>query len=227
MNNITKKIRRFFEILIKINIKTIYFNFHYFDFKQAIKFPIFISNHTNLLITKGTVEIKGRISPGMILFGYRNIGIFDKKYSRSIWEVKGKVIFNGIANIGHGTKISVGPKGLLTLGYCFNITAESTIVCFNDIAIGNDSLISWDCLIMDTDFHNIYLSDGKRINNDRPIIIGNKNLIFCRSLILKGANLADGSVVAANSVVGKKFDSENSIIGGAPAKLIKDNIKWD
>lgn len=37
---------------------------------------------------------------------------------------------------------------------------------------GNNSIISWDCLILDTDFHRIY-KDGNMINENKPIEIGN------------------------------------------------------
>ncbi len=71
---------------------------------------------------------------------------------KGIGRINGIINFNGRRNIGHGSKISVGKDGILTFGQNFNITAESSIVCYNNISFGNNCLLSWDILIMDTDF---------------------------------------------------------------------------
>ena len=205
--------------------KSILFNLKYLPFSQAIKLPIFISNHVCLKRLSGVVKIYNT-KTGAVKIGFGNIGIFDKKFSRTIWEVSGKVEFKGNANIGHGSKISV--EGDLIIGDNFQITAESSIVCQKAITIGNDVLISWDCLIMDTDYHNIYDSrKTKLINPPREIAIGNKVWIGCRSLILKGSTIADGVIVAAGSIVTKSFAQRNSIIGGNPTRIIKNDIIWE
>ena len=64
-------------------------------------------------VTGGKIIIDCPISTGLIQFGYGNVGVFDNKKSRSIWEVSGTVIFKGKCNIGHGSKISVGDCGKL------------------------------------------------------------------------------------------------------------------
>jgi len=43
---------------------------------------------------KGTVKITvPAVKPGMILIGDKEIGIYDKRYNRPIWENKGTVYF--------------------------------------------------------------------------------------------------------------------------------------
>ena len=59
--------------------------------------------------------------------GYGNVGIFDKKRSRGIWEVQGKVKFCGNAFLDHGSKISVGKNGVLTFG---NNATLKMVACF-------------------------------------------------------------------------------------------------
>ena len=163
------KLIKYLKILHNLNPKTIYFNFKYLPFNKAIKFPFFISNRVYLLQVKGEVYINSEIKTGMINIGYGRIGIFDMKRSRTIWEVAGKIVFEGNAGIGHGSKISVGEKGVLELGNNFTITAESSILAYNHIRFGENCLISWDCLIMDTDFHKIYDKEGTVINSPKPI----------------------------------------------------------
>ena len=217
-------LRKVLKGLLRINLKTIYFNFRYLPFRQAMKVPIMVSRKVYLLHAGGQIKFDCPIQTGMIQIGYGNVGIFDKKVSRSIWEVSGTVIFKGSANIGHGSKISVG--GTLILGDGFMITAESSIVASNKIEFGNDCLLSWDTLIMDADFHKIQDKSDNILNPPAPIIIGNKVWIGCRCLILKGAIIPDKSVIGANSFVGKHLEKENAVYGGQPVRILKEEIIW-
>lgn len=63
---------------------------------------------------------------------------------------------------------------------------------------------------MDCDFHRIY-QNGCLINCDRPIIIGNSVWLGMNSVVLKGAQIPSGSVVAAGSIVTKTLPYENTI----------------
>lgn len=204
--------------------KTIFFNFRYLPIKQAIRLPIFISYKVVLRSVKGSVEISD-CHTGSIKIGFGYVGIFDGVRSRSIWECAGRVIFKGKANIGHGTKISVADGAILQIGDNFCVTAESQIVCFKNISFGTDVLVSWQCLIMDTDCHNI-IKNNQIINFDNDIVIGNNVWIGCRSTVLKGVHILDGNVVAANSNCVKTIDTLNAIIGGNPAKILNENINW-
>jgi acetyltransferase-like isoleucine patch superfamily enzyme len=228
MNLRLKKILRVFKY---INVNTLRFNFKYFEFIDAIYFPVFVSRNTYFRSLKGTIQIlKSEFEPGMIRIGYGDVGIFDQKQSRAIWEVSGTVIFKGEANIGHGSKIVVGKSGNLIIGERFTISAESTIVCFHKIEFGNDCLLSWDILVMDTDFHKIYsIETGNQINMNKKITIGDNCWIGCRSLILKGAILPVNTIIAANSLLGNSeipHISANAVIGGIPAKVLKQNVFW-
>jgi acetyltransferase-like isoleucine patch superfamily enzyme len=208
--------------------KTIFFNFKYLSFYQAIKFPILVSHRTWLMSTKGHVSIDSAdIKPAMIQIGFGEVGIFDQNNSRSIWQVNGNVIFGGRCSIGHGSKISVGNNATLKLGENFTITAESSIVCHENIIFGDNCLLSWDILIMDTDFHKIKNFDNKVINAKKAIKIGNNVWIGCRSLVLKGCEIGNNCVIAANTTIVKSFNLENKILGGNPAKVLKDEVTWE
>ena len=219
--------KRFLKILQKINLKTIFFNFKYLPIKQAIKLPILISRKVYLREISGKILIKGPIRPGLIQLGYGNIGIFDNKKSRSIWEVSGTVIFKGRANIGHGSKISVGKNGELIRGENVIITAESSLVASKKIEFGNNCLLSWDILIMDTDSHIIKDNTGSIINYPKQITIGDNVWIGCRCLILKGAQIPDNCVIGADSIVNRLLENRNSLYAGSPVKLMKESITWE
>lgn len=215
------------KLLSRLSINTIVFNFRYFPFKTAIKFPILISKNVHILKSKGEIVIEGEISTGLIQIGYGSVGIFDKAKSRSLWEVSGKVVFKGKTRIGHGSKISVASGGVLTFGNNFNITAESSIYCSTEVVFGDDCLLSWDILIIDTDFHKIYNLNNEIINEPKPIYIGNKVWINCRCLILKGAKIGENSIIGASSIVSGQLEGGGAIYAGSPAKKIKEDIKWE
>ena len=123
----------------KLNIRSVWFNFHYLPFCQALRLPILVSNKCYIIKAKGSIDIKSDAKIGMIQIGYGHVGIFDKKRSRSVLEIAGVIEFNGGAVIGHGSKISVAKGARLIFGNKFVITAESSIVCRKRIEFGDSA----------------------------------------------------------------------------------------
>jgi len=204
--------------------KTILFNVRYFPFMTAIKLPVFISHRVWLKTLKGTIELAEE-KTGIVKIGFGEVAIFDSNSSRSIWHVSGKVSFKGRAIIGHGSKISV--HGELILGDMFTISAESSIVVHKRITFGDNVMLSWEVLVMDTDLHEIYDMDNKLINAPREITVGDNVWIGCRSLVLKGSNIAQGVIIAAGTKIFGTIDDHNSIIGEKiPLLPIKNNVIW-
>jgi transferase family hexapeptide repeat protein len=225
MENKIKIIKTF---LREISFNTIYFNFKYFPFKQAIRLPVFVSRHVFLLDMKGTVIIDAPFRTRLIKIGYRGVGIFDHKRSRTIWQVSGTVVFKGKASVGHGSKISVGDNAKLIFGEMFVITAETSIIAYEKIIqFGNHCILSWDTLIMDTDFHKIFNEKNQQINPSKNVLIGNNVWIGCRCLILKGTIIPDNSIIAAGSLVNNSLDGEHKIFGGHPAKELARSVGWE
>ena len=222
-----KIIKLAIKILCKINLNTLLFNFYYLPIRQALFFPFYISNKVRIIKLSGKVVIDGIIRPGMIKIGYGHVNIFDNKKSRSIWEVGGHIVFKGEAHIGHGCKIIVAPEGKINFGEYFTMVAESTIVCFKNISFGKNSLLSWDILCMDSDFHKIKDSSGQIINSPESIIVEDDVWIGCRSLILKGSKIPAGCVIGANSTVMSGLEFNKSVYAGIPVKCVKRNITWE
>lgn len=205
--------------------KTLRFNLHYFPLRTALKLPVIVSHRTLLRELHGQVVLPQNATTAMVRIGFGDVGHYDRKRSRSIWQVSGSVSFGGRANIGHGSKISV--RGSLTLGADFNMTAESTIVCAHSIAFGNDCLLSWDILVMDTDEHPLFNAEGLRINADRPIIVGNHVWIGCKCVLLKGAEVPSNTVVAACTLLKSPIKGENQVVGGNPPTTLRDGVRWE
>ncbi len=134
---------------------------------------------------------------------------------------------NSELNIGYfrtysGTHISVAPNAKLSLGSGF-LNNNSKINCFNEITIGEDVKISEDVIIRDSDNHTV-IRKGYKMS--APIHIGNHVWVGVRAIILKGVTIGDGAIIAAGSVVTRDVPA-NTLVGGVPAKIIKDNISWE
>ena len=122
-------------------------------------------------------------------------------------------------------RIEVNEKAKLTIGNYSGIN-NVTLLCHNQIDIGDYVNIGNGTYIYDSNFHS--LDWRKRENRlediadakSSPINIGDYVFIGARCVIGKGITIGDKSIVAAGSVVTKDIPS-GEIWGGNPAKFIK------
>lgn len=170
------------------------------------------------------------MKPGLVTIGGGGIGTLDFKNERTIWDNRGTIVFSGRADFGKGSRISVDERGVLEIGAGFHLSGRSSIICNHRIVLGNDLLLSWDILIMDSDFHPIKPKDSNDvINNPKEIVIGNHVWIGCRSMILKGVTICDNVVLAAGSVITRSIETPDCVVTstGGPIQVIKEHITWD
>lgn len=157
---------------------------------------------------------------------------------------EGTLFNNCIFICGKGTKISIKHSKFPICGlHIFSDEAVNNIVdigddlsCWscdlkclssNKILIGRDCQFSYDITIWNTDGHAIFNKDGICINPVQDVIIGNHVWIGHRVEILKGSVVPDNSVIGACSLINKVFTKSNVILAGIPAKIIKEDIRWD
>ena len=92
----------------------------------------------------------------------------------------------------------------------------------DNITIGKNVLIGWDSCIMDSDMHTIInVLTKERLRRTSEVVIEDGVWIGTRSLILKGSKIPAGCIVGASSVVTKSFSTENAILAGNPARIVK------
>ncbi len=218
--------KRILRRLALLNWKTIFFNFKYLPFNQAVKLPFVISNKVQLANVKGKIVFECPLRPGMISIGFEKTTLFDYKTSRSIWDVHGTVVFKGDMVIGQESRIIVGSEGTLVFGSHVLITARTSIVAYHFIELGDQCLLSWDILMMDTDFHSVSDYQGDILNPTAPVVIGDHVWIGCRSTLLKGTKIPKGCVIGAGSLVNKSLPDGDSLYAGTPVKKIREAIKW-
>jgi len=133
----------------------------------------------------------------------------------------GKFTIDGVVRIARDVKVYIA--GDLHISSDTYINPNSLIFCRTKITIGSGCAISWNCEIVDDDMHEIISLKG--FNKAAPIIIGNRVWIGSNCKILKGVTIGDNSIIAAGSIVTKNVPP-NTLYGGVPAKLIKENIDW-
>lgn len=94
------------------------------------------------------------------------------------------------------------------------------------IEYGANSMSSYNVVIRNTDSHKIYdVDSGEQINPPEDVVIGSNVWLAQNAIILKGTTIGNGSIVGAGAVVTKSCP-ENAIIAGNPAKIVKENVRW-
>jgi acetyltransferase-like isoleucine patch superfamily enzyme len=113
------------------------------------------------------------------------------------------------------------PKGCLKIGNNVRIGAFTIINSFENITIGDNSLISSHVHIIDAD-HGTSRNRliGSQKMDSGAILIGSDVWIGNGVVILRGVTIGEGAIIGANSVVTKDIPPY-SIAIGAPAKVLR------
>lgn len=123
--------------------------------------------------------------------------------------------------IKEGARIcACNEKAIVSIGENTTIGYHTFIFASEKIEIGNNCLIAPFVYLVDSN-HEIARANliNQQPNITAPIKIGNDVWIASNVTILKGVNIGDGAVIAANSVVNRDV-SPYEIYGGTPAKKI-------
>lgn len=126
--------------------------------------------------------------------------------------------------LNHPLKLStLRPGARISIGQSSGISGGN-IIAAQSVSIGEEVLMGANVTIFDTDFHPIAATNRRHSDDQEkigvaPVVIGNNVFIGTGSIILKGSQIGDDSVVGAGSVVHGTFPP-GVIIAGNPAKII-------
>ncbi|WP_445449087.1 acyltransferase [Enterococcus lactis] len=141
--------------------------------------------------------------------------------------IKNSIAKKLFANIGKNAVIRPNVKlsylNHISLGNNSSIGDRSLIVAAEKVNIGNDVLMGPEIMIF-TQNHEIpplgiKLIDGGIVK--KKVCIEDNVWIGARTIILPGAIIQQGTVIAAGSVVPGKTYPPNVVLGGNPAKIIR------
>ncbi len=125
-------------------------------------------------------------------------------------------------NLRQGAYIEIVNGGKLTISKgAANVGL--TIMCAKEITIGSGVRIGRNVSIRDWNGPHVIISDTYR--NHAPVHIGDRVWIASGCSIMPGVTIGEGSVIAANSTVTKDVPPR-TLVGGSPARIIRENISW-
>ncbi len=165
------------------------------------------------------ITIGNRLEIGL---SYRG---FSHKTDLTYFNILGALEFTSNYSIGKGCRFNIGENARAVFGRGF-VNPNSLFVVMHGLEVGEGTVISWNCQFIDEDFHTIRSVD-KVSCKEQGIKVGEHVWIGSNVTVLKGAVLPRGCVVAAGSIVTKRFKEENCLIAGAPAKVIRTGIEWE
>lgn len=151
--------------------------------------------------------------------------------------IHGKCLIGRGARIERPYRLEMGERCVLQRGVWLNIGSDSArmyigaysfigygteIEVSQEVRIGRGTLIAPGVFITD---HNHDTALGRPMFEQpcipAPVIIGDDVWIGANAVVLPGVTIGDGAVVAAGAVVSRDV-AAGSIVGGVPAKWIRD-----
>lgn len=209
-------------------IYSLYFNFRYLSFKQAVKFPIRINYHTKIRkLEKGNIIINtNNISFGMVRLGISN-GSFSLAKNKSTIYIEDacRLVFNGACCIDGGFSIAINKNGEINIGKNVHFNANVIISSSSLIKIEDNVGTGWDCTFINWDGHDIIdMETHNIINTPRPIVISKNCWIGAKVTVMKGVTLSMNTIVPYGSILTKKCDVSYCSIWRVPNHVLKTNV---
>ena len=155
----------------------------------------------------------------------KNITVTDRGTGGSTLNIGANVNIIRHLHVNFHTNCKVNIGDNCTIG-ALEILLDTPNTIIN---IGNDCVIGHGVSVRSGDGHTIYDISSKLIinNPNKEIVIGNHVWIGRQVSILKNAEIPSNTIIGMGSIVTKKFVTENCIIAGIPAKVVKEGVNWD
>ncbi|MCA2694473.1 MULTISPECIES: acyltransferase [unclassified Microcystis] len=154
-------------------------------------------------------------------------GTIDKRFKKSN-------IIIGENCLIQGNLVTETEESSINIGNNVFIGGDTIIDCVRSVTVEDDVLISYQCILADSNNHSISysirkndLADWKQGKHDwsttksSQIKISRGAWIGARTIILKGVKIGEGAVVGAGSVVTQDVPAW-TIVAGNPARVIRE-----
>lgn len=175
--------------------------------------------------------IRKRINPKKINSLGKNTVLdceIDKRSAKSSICIGNDCLINGVL-------VTEANESKIQIANNVFIGGDTLIDCVCLVDVKDDVLISYGCLLADSDNHSTSLSIRKNDLRDwrsggkhdwkttisKPITISKGAWIGARSMVLKGVTIGEGAIIGAGSVVTKDVPPY-TIVAGNPARIIRE-----
>jgi acetyltransferase-like isoleucine patch superfamily enzyme len=195
-----------------------YFNdFRGYLFLSLRTSRLFVLRLTSSLITKGFFILKGiKFKRGNSFYGVPII----RRIPRSIITIGVNNTFrsdvsSNLIGVNHKCILSThSQEALIQIGDNCGFSGV-TIGAFEKIIIGKNVLCGANTTITDFDWHAT-----KYPSHSKPVIIHDNVWLGLNTVVLKGVEIGENSIIGANSVVVKSIP-ENVIAAGNPCRVLR------
>jgi len=228
--NPLRRLRKRWRFFWSVNwIKTYYFNYKKFPFKIAKKLPVYFYGSVKLSGISGSIKIEAPIKRAMVGFGQQ----YEKNTrSKDVAELnlRGDIVFKGHVQFGKDCLVYVHQGAYCEFGHLASIGTQGKLICYEKIVLHTHARLGSEAQIIDTNFHQMKdVLTNEKFPITGQIEIGAYNFISNRVTILQKTKTPDYCIIASNSLCTKDYTSfgRNTMIGGVPAKLLKENITRD
>jgi acetyltransferase-like isoleucine patch superfamily enzyme len=188
---------------------------------RRLKVWFYFKNPRNMMLGRGVKFF----APGDMKWG-KNVFIGDHVYLQALG--KDSLIFGDNSGIGSFSRVVTSVQfwdisGFIKLGHNASIGEFAHLGGAGGLEIGNDTFVGsyFSChpenhRFQDTD--KLYRHQGV---TRKGIKIGRNCWIGAKVTVLDGVTIGDNCILAAGAVISKSF-GDNKVIGGVPAKVIKE-----
>lgn len=201
-------------------------NYKMFPKEVARQLPVYIYGKVKCTDLSGKIILGEKVHRKMIRIGFNYEK--DTIHTGAVeLSIGGVLEFEGYAQIAKDCFLYVGKNGYCKLGNMVGIASRSKLMCDDAITVGDWTRISAESQIYDTDFHEFVNPETQeQFPMTGPVRIGDHNFIGYRSSIKKNTITPSYCTVASNSLCSSDYSTwgENVLIGGVPAKKLKDNF---
>ena len=137
-----------------------------------------------------------------------------------VLDIYGTISLGRGVTLSDGCLLRAGPGAHLALGDGVFVGRGTVIAAHGSITVGPRTLIAEHATIRDSD--HALGAEERRAQQDtiEPVTLGQDVWIAAGARVLRGSQLGDGVVVAANSVV-KGTVGPGLVVAGAPARVVK------
>lgn len=205
-------------------LRTLYYRWKHFEDKHSYN-----HGNGNLMVNKG-IKVASRIQ----FFGNNNTLIIEE--GAHLLNTTLRITGNNCSVVlkkhcyvteveifveNNGCRVEIGERTF--------VGRHTHIACTengSELIIGGNGMISSYCQVRTGDSHSVTDLDGNRINPAASVYIGEHCWLGEGSKVMKGVTLGQDSVVSTGAIVTKSYGC-NVLLGGIPARVIKEKINWN